>query len=239
MRRPGVQRFIGTVVAGWLRLVHRTLTPVVDPPDAYARAEAEGPFILAMWHGEHFLLPAGRPRHWIVKAIISRSGDGEIIARVCEAFGIAAIRASGGVTPEQIRRRGGVYGLIAAVRELREGAIVALTADVPKGPARRAGEGIVAIARHSGAPIIPFAVATTRRIHLNNWDKAAINLPFGRYAFVVGDPIRVPADADAEGLEAARRAVEAGLDAVHARAYAIADGKAAPVAAAASEARHG
>ncbi|MEJ1157746.1 lysophospholipid acyltransferase family protein [Prosthecomicrobium sp. N25] len=227
-RRPGVQRLLGALIARWLRFVYRTLTPVVDPPDGYAVAEAQRPFILAMWHGEHFLMPAGRPPHWTVKAIISRSGDGEIIATVCEAFGISAIRASAGFTEEQVRRRGGVYGLIAAVRELRAGAIVALTADVPKGPARRAGEGIVAIARHSGAPIIPFAVATTRRIHLNNWDKACINLPFGRYAFVIGDPIRVPADADAEALEAARLAVEDGLDRAHARAYALVDGRGEP-----------
>ncbi|MBV8662025.1 MAG: hypothetical protein JO107_02875, partial [Hyphomicrobiales bacterium] len=37
----------------------------------------------------------------------------------------------------------------------------------------------------------------------------------------VGDPIRVPADADDEAMEAARRAVEDGLDEVHARAYAM------------------
>lgn len=224
-RRPAVQRLIGSVAARWLRLVHSTLTVVIDPPDALARAEAEMPFILAMWHGEHFLLPAGRPAHWPVKAIISRSGDGEIIARVCSAFGIEAIRASHGTTPEQIHRRGGVQGLIAALRELKAGSNLALTADVPKGPARVTGEGIVTIARHSGRPIIPFAVATTRRFHLDNWDRAAINLPFGRYAFVVGEPIRVPRDADEAAMAAARLAVTAELDRVHARAYALAGGR--------------
>jgi hypothetical protein len=38
---------------------------------------------------------------------------------------------------------------------------------------------------------------------------------------VLGDPVEVPRDADEAALEAARRAVERGLDAVHARAYAL------------------
>ncbi|MCW1840959.1 lysophospholipid acyltransferase family protein [Prosthecomicrobium hirschii] len=224
-RSPAGQRTIGRLVAGWLRLLRSTQTAVIDPPDAIAEADRLGPFILAMWHGEHFMLPVARPDHWQVKAIISRSGDGEIIATVCERFGIGAIRASAGVTPEQIHRRGGVMGLIAALRELEQGAIVALTADVPKGPRRRAGEGIVAMARHSGRPVVPFAVATTHRFHLDNWDRAAINLPFGRFAFVIGEPIVIDRD---EAVAAAQRRIEEGLDRVHARADLLVKGLAAP-----------
>jgi lysophospholipid acyltransferase (LPLAT)-like uncharacterized protein len=99
---------------------------------------------------------------------------------------------------------------------------VALTADVPK-VARRAGPGIVKLAQLSGRPIFPVAVATSRRIELNNWDRSAFNLPFGRMAIVVGDPVRVPADADDAAFESARQQVQRGLDAVTARAYAIVD----------------
>lgn len=238
-RSPTLQRIAGRTVAAWLALVHRTLRPRIDPPDGIATTDRLGPFIIAMWHGEHFLLPPGKPPHWVVKAIISRSSDGEIIATTCARFGIGAIRASAGVTPEQIRRRGGVFGLMSALRELKHGVSVALTADVPKGPARRAGEGIVALARLSGCPIVPIAVATTRRFHLNNWDKACINLPFGRYAFVVGEPIHVPREADDAAIEAARRDIEAGLDRVQARAYALADGRAEPAPRDRWDAAHG
>ena len=68
------------------------------------------------------------------------------------------------------------------------------------------------------------AIATSRRIVLDNWDRTAINLPFGRGAGVAGSPIHVPADADDATLELARRAVEESLNATTARAYEIADG---------------
>ena len=59
------------------------------------------------------------------------------------------------------------------------------------------------------------------RSDFNSWDRASIGLPFGRGAIVLGDPIVVPKDADAQAREASRRAVEDGLNAVHARAYAL------------------
>src|SRR6185295_2297177 len=95
-------------------------------------------------------------------------------------------------------------------------------ADVPK-VARVAGAGIVTLARFSGRPIFPVAVASSRRMVLDNWDRSAVNLPFGRLAMVVGDPVRVAQDADDVAQETARQAVEAGLNAATARAYEIAD----------------
>jgi lysophospholipid acyltransferase (LPLAT)-like uncharacterized protein len=77
----------------------------------------------------------------------------------------------------------------------------------------------------SGRPIYPVAVATSRRITLKNWDRSAVNLPFGTVAIVVGDPMTVPGDADEALLEQCRRAVEQRLKQVTARAYAIVDRK--------------
>ena len=43
--------------------------------------------------------------------------------------------------------------------------------------------GIVTLARLSGRPIVPVALATSRRKVLEKtWDKTTINLPFGRGA---------------------------------------------------------
>jgi lysophospholipid acyltransferase (LPLAT)-like uncharacterized protein len=81
------------------------------------------------------------------------------------------------------------------------------------------------LARLSGRPIYPVAVATSRRITLKNWDRSAVNLPFGTVAIVVGDPVRVPTDADEAMLEQCRIAVEQQLKRVTARAYAIVDRK--------------
>jgi hypothetical protein len=110
--------------------------------------------------------------------------------------------------------------MIAMMRALKEGEMVVLTADVPK-IARVCGLGIVTLAQRSGRPVVPVAVVTSRRIDFRSWDRASLGLPFGRGAMVLGEPVHVAADANDEALEAARRAVEAGLDRVHARAYAL------------------
>ena len=94
------------------------------------------------------------------------------------------------------------------VRALEENYNVALTADVPK-RSRVAGLGIIMLARESGRPIMPFAMATSRFIRLNNWDRTTINLPFGRGALVGSEAIVVPPDADAETMEKLRAQLEA------------------------------
>ncbi|MET0446524.1 MAG: hypothetical protein ABW151_18235, partial [Pseudorhodoplanes sp.] len=71
----------------------------------------------------------------------------------------------------------------------------------------------------------PLALASSRRKVVDNWDRSTINLPFSRIVGVVGDPIRVAADADSDTLEAARVALENTLNEITERAYAIADGK--------------
>jgi lysophospholipid acyltransferase (LPLAT)-like uncharacterized protein len=60
---------------------------------------------------------------------------------------------------------------------------------------------------------------------LDNWDRSEINLPFSRVAIVVGDPIRVPTDADVQVLEQRRSELETALNAASDRAHALADGR--------------
>ena len=97
---------------------------------------------------------------------------------------------------------------------------VGLTADVPK-RACVVGLGIIMLARESGRPIMPFAMATSRFIRLNNWDHTTINLPFGRGALVGIETIWVPSDADAEAMETIRAKLEAILNEATRRAYAL------------------
>jgi lysophospholipid acyltransferase (LPLAT)-like uncharacterized protein len=120
-------------------------------------------------------------------------------------------------------RKGGVGAFVAMLDALREGYTVAMTADIPK-IARVAGEGIVRLAALSGRPLASIAFATSRRVELKTWDHAALNLPFSRLAIVGGPLIRVPPDADAAALEQYRTQLEADLNAVTKRAYAIVDG---------------
>ena len=105
------------------------------------------------------------------------------------------------------------------VRALAENYNVALTADVPK-RARVAGLGVIMLARETGRPIMPFAMATSRFIRLKNWDRTTINLPFGRGALVGIEEINVPTDADAATMERLRLRLETYLNEATRLAYA-------------------
>ncbi|WP_040615834.1 lysophospholipid acyltransferase family protein [Roseibium sp. TrichSKD4] len=220
-RNPRVLRAVGVLMAEYLRFVHRTNRFTVAPEGIYEMVGYGLPYIIAMWHGQHFMMPFTRPSDVPVKVMISRSADGEINAVAAERLGIGLIRASGSQKKHQIKKRGGMRGFIECLRTLKEGDSVALTADVPKGPARVAGLGIVQIAKHSGRPILPIAICTSRSIELNSWDKASINLPFGKGGIAFGEPIHVAKEATDEELEAARLAVENGLNDVTETAYTL------------------
>ena len=222
-RRRWIQVVAGTLAAEYMRLVYKTTSIVIDPPDGYARIDAHMPVIIAMWHGQHFMAPFARRPGDRGKVLISRHRDAEINAIAAERLGIETIRGSGD-TGGEFLRKGGLAAFQALLDTLQAGDSVALTADVPK-IARRAGRGIVMLARESGRPIFPIAVATSRRYILDNWDKTTINLPFSRGAAVCGEPVRVPADADNGALEQYRRQVEDNLNTATARAYALADRK--------------
>ena len=88
-----------------------------------------------------------------------------------------------------------------AIRAIRDDTTVALTADVPPGPARKAGPGLPTLAKLSGTPILPCAVVTKHYIKLNSWSGFTICLPFSRMVMAGGDPIQVPRDATAEEVE--------------------------------------
>lgn len=218
-RHPAVLKRVGAFLAGYLKLVYRTNRFVIDPPGIHDEMFSELPVIATMWHGQHFMMPFARPDDWPAKVMISRSADGQVNAVAAEKLGLGLIRASGSQKKHQISKRGGMRGFIEALRTLKDGETVAMTADVPKGPARVSGIGIVQIAKHSGRPIVPIAVATSRSIELNSWDKASINLPFGKGAIAIGEMICVDADADDDALERARQAVEDGLNRTTKRAY--------------------
>jgi lysophospholipid acyltransferase (LPLAT)-like uncharacterized protein len=217
------QRFVGFLAAEYLRLVWLTNRLTVEPADLYETVESQQPVILAMWHGQHFMVPFVRRGHR-AKVLISRHRDGEINAYAAKWLGIGTVRGSGVVRGSGAGDKGGVYAFKAMLTALAQGYNMALTADVPK-RARVAGLGIIKLAQVSGRPIFPVAVVTSRRKVLNNWDRSAINLPLGRIAFVSTDPIRVPPDADDATLEKYRLLVQQRLDWVHERGYIIVDGK--------------
>lgn len=219
-RKPLVQALAGGAFAGYLGLVRRTNRFLREPIDVDAHIAGQTPLIMAAWHGQHLMSTFAWPKSiGRMAAMISRHADGGINAAALAKLGVVGVRGSGS-RGDPGKRKGGAPALLGLMRMLEDGASVAMTADVPK-RARVAGMGIITLARLSGRPIAPAAVVASRRIEFKNWDRACLGLPFGRCAVVVGDLIHVAVDADEAAMEAARRRLEAALDAIYARAYAM------------------
>jgi hypothetical protein len=219
VRSGWFQRAAGFLAAEFLRLVWLTNKFSFDPPDVHELVEPHLPAIFAFWHGQHFMTPFIKTKaSHRAKVLISLHRDGEFNALAAERLGIETIRGSGD-HGSSFHRKGGVIAFKEMVRALEENYNVAMTADVPK-RSRIAGLGIIMLARETGRPIMPFAMATSRFIRLKNWDRTTINLPFGRGALVGIEEINVPPDADAATMEKLRLQLEANLNEATRRAYA-------------------
>ena len=216
-----VQQTVGTLGAWYLRFVWATSTQVLEPANIYDRVDI--PVILAMWHGQHFLMPFVKKADASHKAkvLISRHRDGEVNAIAAERLGIGTIRGSGAHNGE-FHRKGGAIAFTEMLDALKDGYNVAMTADVPK-ISRIAGMGVIKLAQHSQRPSQAAATASSRRKVPNYWERTAIYLPFSRIAMGASEAITIDANADAATLEAKRRELENELNRLTKRAYDIAD----------------
>jgi hypothetical protein len=171
--------------------------------------------ILVFWHGR--ILPATyffRGRGTVV--ITSENFDGEWIAGIIERFGYGSARGS--------TSRGAVKALMQLTRDMASGRPAAFTVDGPRGPARVAQPGAVWLAKATGNPVLPFHIEASRAWTLGSWDRAQVPKPFSTVAIVMGAPLEVPPDLDADGIGAARRAMEDRLMALEPRARALLEG---------------
>ncbi len=227
-RSPLTTAILARLLHAWLKLVWNTNRLVPGSDDLAARINGGMRGIGAAWHGQHLMFPCFMPGGRTGAVMVSRSADAELNAQVLELAGITAVRGSGGRTNDHRNAdRGGARALIALKKLLDEGKWVGMIADIPHGTPRDAGLGIVTLARISAMPIVPVAYHSSRaKVLEKTWDRTTINLPFGRAALVIGDPVHVPRDAGEAAMEEARRALTVELDRVTAKAKALVDGNA-------------
>jgi len=218
---PGLWNAAGKIGATYMRLVRATTPLTFEPGNPFDVYADRAPFILTGWHGQHFMVtfmmrPGDRAR-----ALVSKSRDGDASAAFMGSFGIEAIRGSGGRDRKRTIEKGGARAFLQLKKSLDEGVSIATIADVSNSIARRCGEGVIALARASGRPIIAMGFATSRWVELPSWDRATIHLPFSKGAAVVAEPVDVPRDAGDALMETKRLEVEAHINAAMARAYEI------------------
>ncbi len=198
------------VAALLLRLLALTLRYEVIREDREHVAAPDDQAIWCFWH--RCLLTSAcmfqqRPRTTL---LISRSFDGELIARTIERLGYATVRGSSS--------RAGAEGFRALARSVQGGASAIFPADGPRGPRYVLKPGAIKLAELTGVPLGCFYVLPASHWRLRSWDGLLIPKPFSRTLLVWGRPFTVARVMDDAAFEAVRAAAEASLERLRATA---------------------
>jgi lysophospholipid acyltransferase (LPLAT)-like uncharacterized protein len=139
-------------------------------------------------------------------AMVSQSGDGELVVRAFRALGVTPVRGS---SRKNGRDRGGVAALDALVEHVSGGSPAIIAVDGPRGPRGRVRKGIAALACRADATVINVILVPRWRLRITlSWDRFQVPLPFSRIDAYFAEPIRPEAG---EGVESVRRRIEIAL----------------------------
>ncbi len=169
-------------------IYHRTLSVMeVNRSVREKVIERYGKAIYAFWHNRFFPLIFENRDSGIV-ILVSQSKDGDLIDAILKKFGFNTVRGSSS--------KGAISALKALVSEVLQGRSVALMPDGPKGPRYEVKEGVLALSKLTGVPIIPVSVVYSSYWELSSWDRFMIPKPFSKVIIGYGEPFLVDSDMD-------------------------------------------
>jgi lysophospholipid acyltransferase (LPLAT)-like uncharacterized protein len=146
--------------------------------------------ILAFWHEYNLVAAAAAHRlrsHQHHVSFSTQTFRGEVMNAMLRGLDAGSVPL-----PPEGERAGAARLTRDMARLGREGASVVVSPDGPLGPYRRAKPGALIVARESGIPLQPWAVAIRPAVRLGRrWDRHIVPLPFCRIRVVQGEPIRV------------------------------------------------
>ena len=167
------------------------------------------PLVPCFWHADlvaclgYLLRVPGRAARTCL--LVSPSVDGELVARVVRAFGVAVVRGSS-------TRTGGKAIRLLYRAIVRDGLSPIILPDGPHGPPRCAKPGAVMLSQLAGAPIVPMAAAGPGW-RLGSWDRLQIPRPLAAARIAALPPIEVPRDLPSARLETEVSRLERALEA--------------------------
>jgi lysophospholipid acyltransferase (LPLAT)-like uncharacterized protein len=189
-------------VEGWglstyAGLVWRTSRYQVKGRENVRQVHAAGrPLILASWHGMTMML-AGYiaaeedPSRYVL--VVPDDPRGAVLSVWARRLGATPFPISMEAESMVAARR-----LLALIRQMRRGNSLYLNPDGPDGPSHEPKGGVVFIARKAGARIVPAGAFTATGFRIHRWDRYTVPFLFSRITVVLGEPLEIPPDADAE-----------------------------------------
>ncbi len=165
--------------------------------------EGAGAEIFCFWH--QCVLPCTFYfRRTGATIIVSRSFDGELIARTLGLFGYKTVRGSSS--------RGGREGLLGLKAVIESGRPAIFTADGPRGPIFQTKSGPIRLAALTGARIGAFHLQPLRAWSLHSWDRFFVPAPFTRIAVSWSRWTHVPLNLADDKVEQEREQLNAAIE---------------------------
>ena len=161
--------------------------------------------LYAMWHRNQCAIYGFKDKP-TVSVLVSRSKDGDIVARGIQPMGFKLVRGSKG-------KRGAIEASMQMIEALKNNERAAIMVDGPKGPAEVAKDGAIKIAKLSGKPIVPVCWYSSNFnwFKLPSWDGLRMPVLHVWLINLYGEPIYVPEDADDAKIEEIRLKLEESL----------------------------
>ena len=186
-----------------MRGIGETLTFEIVDNAKILRSKIRPPLVWTFWHNRMFLIPYLHEL-WLPDVpgciLSSPSGDGQIIADVCEEFRLKPVRGSSS--------RKGMAALINLADLVKQGYDVGITPDGPRGPCYHLNPGPLKLAQLTGAYIMPISVHYDRPWTFKTWDKFQLPRPFSKVRIILGETMPVPRRLTDEEFELKRQEVE-------------------------------
>ncbi|MBF0117707.1 MAG: lysophospholipid acyltransferase family protein [Desulfobacterales bacterium] len=140
--------------------------------------------------------------------MVSKSKDGEIVAKVAKYFGYHTARGSSSRSGKTA-----LLDMIDFLKDEKKGKFCGTPVDGPQGPARKVKKGMLVLAKETGSLFIPMAISGTSLLTFRKaWDKTIIPLPFSTVVLGFNSPIIIPPDLSDEEMEKVRQNVEDSLN---------------------------
>ena len=136
-------------------------------------------------------------------ALISASGDGDLLAAFVERYGYGTVRGS--------TSRRGASGLLGLADVFAAGTHIVITPDGPRGPVYQLGRGVIFLAQKCNAEVVPASVEFSSCWRLRSWDRFMVPRPFSTVRVIFGSRLRMAETSTVEEFEAERLRLQSAL----------------------------
>ena len=189
-----IAKISGLILYLFSVLVYRTCRFTISGLDQIEKYLVNGTsVIITSWHGMTMMV-LGLIRRYFdmsnVAIFFPDDSSGEALAEFAKKYGAepTLVNLEGDPSLKMSRN------LLDVIRKIKSGKNSLIHPDGPKGPAYIVKPGLTAIAKMTGAAIIPLGCYCRHAYHIPRWDRYTLPLPFSKVHIQIGPPLTVAKD---------------------------------------------